>query len=176
LTVRDIELRTDPRAQQLLAALGRSRRADTATLAAESALPVDEAEAMLRELRANGYVRQRNGHWRPAWMSTAMPKPEEFEGPQRERVEAFVNAKFDHELRLLGWAADHRDEFGDWGKGHRAIMRLNATELAAFDAEYEELIARYGLRHRSTSEDREVAIRFYAFPNPSDSVLPAAGV
>jgi hypothetical protein len=176
LTVRDIELRTDPRAQQLLTALSRSRHADTAMLAAESALPVGEAEAMLSELRANGYVRQRSGHWRPAWMSTAMPKPEDFEGPQRERVEEFVNAKYDHELRLLGWAAEHRDEFGDWGKGHRATMRLNATELAAFNAEYEELIARYSLRHRSTSEDREVAIRFYAFPNPSDSVLPVAGV
>jgi hypothetical protein len=105
-----------------------------------------------------------------------MPKPEDFDGPRRQQVEDFVNAKYERELRLLDWAARHRDEFGDWGKGHRATMRLNATELAAFNAEYEELIARYSLRHRSSSDDCEVAIRFYAFPNPADSVLPAAGV
>ncbi|HJP75854.1 MAG TPA: hypothetical protein VJ914_16420 [Pseudonocardiaceae bacterium] len=175
LTVRDIELRTDPRYQRVLRALGELRRADTATLAAEVALPAGEIDAMLGELRTAGYVLRRGGRWQQAWMSTALPNPRDFEGAQRARVEEFVNAKFDHELHLLDWAARHRDEFGDWGKGHRATMRLSAAELAAFDAEYDELIARYSLRHRSSPADREVAIRFYAFPNPSESVLPAVG-
>lgn len=175
LTLRDIEVRTNPTYQRLLAALGGSRQADVNTLAVELARPVDEVETMLRELRAAGYLRSRGGRWQQTAMSTTMPRPEDFDGAQREQVERFVNAKFDHELRLFGWAAEHRDEFGEWGKGHRATVRLTAAELAAFDAEYEELIARYGLRHRSTSDEREVAIRFYAFPNPADSVL-AGGV
>ena len=175
LTLRDIEVRTNPTCQRLLTALGGSRQADAATLAGELAWPVGEVEAMLRELRAAGYVRSRGGRWRQTVMSTTMPRPEDFDGAQREQVERFVNAKFDHELRLFGWAAEHRDEFGEWAKGHRATIRLSAAELAAFNAEYEELIARYGLRHRSTSDEREVAVRFYAFPNPADSVL-AGGV
>ena len=28
-----------------------------------------------------------------------------------------MNAKYDRELRLLGWAVEHRQEFGDWAKG-----------------------------------------------------------
>ncbi len=175
LTLRDIEVRTEARYQRLLGALGDARRADAATLAAELALPVGEVDTMLRELRAAGYLRSRNGRWQQAAMSTTMPRPEDFDGTRRERVERFVNAKFDRELRLFGWAAEHRDEFGEWGRGHRATVRLNVTELAAFNAEYEELIARYSLRHRSTSDAKEVAVRFYAFPNPADSVL-AGGV
>lgn len=175
LTVRDIELRTDPQVQHLLTTLAGLRTADTATLADALGQPVSKVGAELDDLRANGYVVQRGGRWQQAWMSTELPKPEDFQGAQRARVEEFVNAKFDRELRLLGWAAEHRDEFGDWGKGHRANMRLNAAELAAFNTEYEELIARYSLRHRSTSDDRDVAIRFYAFPNPSDSALAATG-
>jgi hypothetical protein len=171
LTVRDIELRTDPRVQRLLSTLAGLRAADTATLAAALALPVDEVESTLSELRVEGYVELRGGRWQQAWMSTALPKPEDFQGAQRAQVEQFVNAKFDRELRLLGWAVAHRAEFGDWATGHRSTMRLNAAELAAFNTEYEELISRYSLRHRSTSDDREVAVRFYAFPNPSDSAL-----
>ena len=170
LTVRDIELRTDPRVQRVQAALGRLRRADTPTLAAESGLPVAEAETILADLRSNGYLRLRDGRWQEAWMSTTMPNPADFDEAQRARVEEFVNAKYDHELRLLGWAARHRDEFGEWGKGHRATIRMNAADLAAFNTEYEELVARYSLRHRSTPDDRPVAIRYYAFP------APAAGV
>ena len=85
LTVRDIELRTDPRVQQVMSALDQARNADTATLATELALPVGEIDAMLGELRANGYVLQRKGQWRQAWMSTAMPKPEDFQGRRGPR-------------------------------------------------------------------------------------------
>ena len=176
LTVRDIELRTDPRVQRLMTALSELRHADAATLADEVDQPVGAVEAMLTELRAEGYVERRGGRWQQAWLSTQLPKPADFQGVQRAKVEQFVNAKFDHEVRLLAWAAAHRDEFGDWGKGHRSNMRLNAAELAAFTTEYEELIARYSLRHRSTSDDRDLAIRFYAFPSPSESVLAPAGV
>jgi hypothetical protein len=83
LTVHDIELRTDPRYQRLLGALGGQRRADTATLANELALPVDEVDAMLSDLRASGYVLLRNGNWQQAWISTTMPDPQDFAGPQR---------------------------------------------------------------------------------------------
>ena len=176
LTVRDIEVRTDPRMQRLLTTLAGLREADTATLATALAMPADVVERMLDELRVDGYVGQRGGRWQQAWMSTALPKPEDFDGAQRVVVEQFVNAKYDRELRLLDWATRHRDEFGDWGKGHRSTMRLNAAELTAFNTEYEELIARYSLRHRSTSDDREVAIRFYAFPNPAESALAPSGV
>ncbi|HEX4225599.1 MAG TPA: hypothetical protein VHZ97_24755 [Pseudonocardiaceae bacterium] len=174
LTVRDIELRTDPRFQRVMGVLDHSRHADTATLATELTLPVGEVDAMLRELRASGYVVLRGGQWRQAWMSTAMPKLEDYHGPARAQVEEFMNAKYDRELRLFRWAVEHHQEFGDWAKGSRTTMRLNAAELAAFDAEYDELITRYSLRHRSASDDREVAIRFYAFPNPDEAVLSAA--
>lgn len=112
----------------------------------------------------------------PVPVSVLRRKCGDFQGAQRVQVEQYVNAKFDRELRLLGWAVAHRDEFGDWGRGHRSNLRLNAAELAAFNTEYEELIARYSLRHRSTSDDREVAVRCYAFRAPSEAVLAAAGV
>jgi hypothetical protein len=171
LTVRDIELRTDPRVQRLLTALSGPRGADTATLADELGETVGAVASLLGELRADGYVELRGGRWQHAWMSTELPKPQDFEGAQRVTVEQYVNAKFDRELRLLSWAAAHRDEFGDWGRGHRSNLRLSAAELAAFSTEYDELITRYSLRRRSTPDGRDVAVRFYAFPTPSESVL-----
>jgi hypothetical protein len=100
------------------------------------------------------------------WLITGRSLPE---APGRD------HAKFERELRLSGWAAQHRDEFGNWGKRPRATMRLNAAELTAFNAEYEELIARYSLRRQSSSDGRDVAIRFCAFPNPTEAMLSSAG-
>jgi hypothetical protein len=62
-------------------------------------------------------------------------------------------------------AARHRDELGPWGKGSRGTAYLTESELARFNDEYLELLLRYSLRHdRPGPALREVALRFYAFP------------
>jgi hypothetical protein len=71
------------------------------------------------------------------------------------------------ESRLLAWAVAHRDEFGHWVTGERAVAHLTAAELARFEDEYRELVDRYCvLRDDPAAGTREIAVRFYAFPHP----------
>ncbi|MEN3267811.1 hypothetical protein [Pseudonocardia sp.] len=91
-------------------------------------------------------------------------------------IEIHADASYQRLLRNLGTlgscdAANHRDEFGSWGKGERAVTHLTVTELASFKAEYNELLIRYCLLHaRPTAGTREVAIRFYAFHFPEHPI------
>jgi hypothetical protein len=95
------------------------------------------------------------------------PRPDEFDEPHRSLVAAYLDEKYDQELRLLAWAAARREEFGPWGKAQRAALRLTAPELRRFETAYLELLAQFScLRRRPAPGAREVAVRFYAFPAP----------
>jgi len=157
---------TDTSYQRLLRTLGNLAPATAETVAAALGLGGVEVTAALSRLARVGYVRQwRDGRWRRRAQNLRLPKIDQIDNADRPRVAAYLNAKYDLELRLLTWAARHRDEFGPWGKGERAVTHLTETELSSLDAEYNELITRYCLlRTGPTRDTREVAVRFYAFP------------
>ncbi|SDY10893.1 hypothetical protein SAMN05421504_104531 [Amycolatopsis xylanica] len=170
MTVRDIELHNDPSYQRLTRELGTLGTATPGTLATALGHSRDEVNARLRRLAEGGYVRQgSDGQWRTVGQSLRLPVLAEVDEPDRPAVAAYLAAKYEGELRLLGWAAEHRDEFGPWGQGERAVTHLTAAELAGFTAEYNELLTRYCLlRDRPSANTREIAIRFYAFPFPAN--------
>ncbi|HVV12617.1 hypothetical protein [Amycolatopsis sp.] len=161
VTLRDIELAGDARYQELM----RELPATTAELAARTGRAETEIQRCLETLAAAGFARRRNARWRALPVDLREPSPAEYTGPQRARVTKYLEDKYARELKLLSWAADHRDEFGPWGKASRAAARLTDAELRAFEAEYMELLARYCGR-RPAPGAREVAVRFYAFPRP----------
>jgi hypothetical protein len=162
LTIRDIEVYDDPRAQELLRALP----ATAAELATRTGAA--DVEEDLCRLAEDGFVRrQRDGRWVALPQALRETRPDEFAEPHRSRVAAYLDELYERELALLSWAAAHRDEFGPWGKAQRASARLTEPELRAFEAEYLELLARYvRLRGRPGPGVRRVAVRFFAFPSP----------
>lgn len=175
LTTRDIEIHTDTSCQRLLSELASIAPATPETLAAALGQDLAEVTATLRRLAHAGYSRQDNdGRWRPGRQTLRMPTLAEVDESDRPAVAAYLEAKYASELRLLTWAAEHRDEFGPWGRGDRAVTHLTANEMASLDAEYNELLVRYCLLHaRPTPDTREVAIRFYAFPFPGRAAIEA---
>ncbi|ALG08453.1 hypothetical protein [Kibdelosporangium phytohabitans] len=60
---------------------------------------------------------------------------------------AYLEQKYQSELRLLTWAARIRTEFGPWAAGSRAVIHLSEADLARFDTEYNDLFTRYCLLH-----------------------------
>lgn len=164
LVLRDVEIHADTANQELLAALDAPMTVDE--LAAATGRRTDDATAALHQLALSGYARQdRAGRWRRGRQDLRMPTLDDVDEAERPRIAAFLDAKFAHELKLLTWAAEHRDDFGPWGKGERASAYLTEAELAGLDAEYHELAIRYCLlRTGQAPGTREVAIRFYAFP------------
>ncbi|WP_236796233.1 winged helix-turn-helix domain-containing protein [Amycolatopsis sp. GM8] len=165
LTVRDIEIYHDPSARRILAALPST----VDNLAGETGLPASEIATTLRVLAADGYAREgRDGRWSALPQSVLEPRLEEIAEPHRTRMAQYLDAKYERELKLLAWAAEHRGEFGPWGKASRAAARLTEADLRAFEAEYRELLAQYcQLRRHPAPGVREVAVRFYAFPPPA---------
>lgn len=119
-------------------------------------------------LRSDGYARLgRDGQWTGVPQYLREPRPDEFDEPHRSLVAGFLDERYDQELRLLTWAASHREDFGPWGKAQRASTRLTAAELRELEAEYLELLTRYCHLHRHPAPGlRKVALRFYAFPPP----------
>ncbi|WP_326834180.1 hypothetical protein VSH64_04520 [Amycolatopsis rhabdoformis] len=131
-----------------------------------------EAEPVLRRLAAAGYARRgRNGRWRPLPVDVRLPRPEQLPEEDRAAARAFADARNDRELRILGWAA-HQGGFGPWGQASRTVAHLTEDELARFAEEYHELAQRYSLRRATPAPGtRELAMRFYAFPMPTESEL-----
>jgi hypothetical protein len=170
LTLQDIEIHADASYQRLLRNLGTLGAAQSDTLT--TALGRRGSEVTLHRLAGAGYVRQSgDGRWRPGRQTLWIPTLDEINDSERPKVAAFLEAKYAAELQLLTWAANHRDEFDSWGKGERAVTHLTVTELASFNAEYNELLIRYCLLHAGpTAGTREVAIRFYAFPFPEHPI------
>jgi hypothetical protein len=164
LALRDVEIHTDTADQELLAALDTPMAVDE--LATGIGRHIDDVTASLRRLARSGYARQdRDGRWQRDRQELRMPVLDDVDEAERPRIAAYLDAKFAHELKLLTWAADHRDDFGPWGKGERASAHLTEAELASLDAECHELVIRYCLLRRGQGPGtREVAIRFYAFP------------
>jgi DNA-binding transcriptional ArsR family regulator len=168
LTVRDIEVYDDPWRQRLL----RGLPATADDLAAATGQPAAEVAATLDSLAEDGYVRRRrDGRWHELPQYLREPRPDEFAEPHRSRVAAYLDEKYDEEVRLLAWAATHRDEFGPWGKAQRASARLTVSELREFEVAYLELLTRFcQLRRDPVPGVRKVAVRFYAFPPPSTPI------
>jgi hypothetical protein len=169
LALRDVEIHANTDNQELLAALDFPTTADV--LAASLDRRPDDVTSALRQLATAGYARQdRDGRWRRDRQDLRMPALADVDEAERPRIAAFLDAKFAHELKLLTWAAEHRDDFGPWGKGERATAHLTEAELTSLDAEYHELAIRYCLlRTGQAPGTREVAIRFYAFPLPKQA-------
>ncbi|MFD2419796.1 MarR family transcriptional regulator [Amycolatopsis pigmentata] len=169
--VTDIELHTDPGYRRLQETLSVNGPSTIAGLAKTLSLPAHELQRMLDRLAQAGRVtRRRDGRWRVTKLNLRPPVATELADADQARLRAFYDAKYDHELRLFGWAARHREQFGSWGRGHRASTYLTERELAEFTQEYEELLTRYCLLHDSSAAGtREVAIRWYAFPQPEDA-------
>ncbi|TNC29255.1 hypothetical protein FG385_03090 [Amycolatopsis alkalitolerans] len=163
-TVRDIEVHTDPLAGRLLAALP-STVDDLARLTGQAG---SEIATRLGALAADGYARKgRDGKWSALPQYFREPKLDEIDEPDRARVARYLDEKYDRELRLLAWAAGHRAEFGPWGRAHRAAARLTEPELRRFADDYRDLLTRHCQAHRHpVPGEREVAVRFYAFPPP----------
>ncbi|RSN22118.1 hypothetical protein DMC63_10560 [Streptomyces sp. WAC 05977] len=168
VTLRDIELRDDPRYQWMT----RELPGDTETVARRTGLARAEVTECLNTLRDNGFVRRnRNGNWIAIPQDLREPRPEDYDGAERERVVAFLDEKYANEVALLSWAATHRDDFGPWATAQRTSTRLTETEFRELDAEYRELIARYcRRRRRPVAGEKELSVRFYAFP-PPETVL-----
>jgi hypothetical protein len=164
VSIRDIEVHSDPGYRQVLRALPAS--ADD--LVSVTGRPESEIAASLDVLATDGYVEQyRDGRWHAAPQYLREPRPDEFDEPHRSRVAAYLDEMYRQELRLLAWAAAHREEFGPWAKAQRAAVRLTEPQLRDLEAAYRELLAPYcQQRRRPAPGTREVALRFYAFPPP----------
>lgn len=172
MTGEDLDLAADDLAGRCQRALHELAPANTSLIAATVGEHPAQVDAALRRLAWRGHARRGlDGRWRLCGpVDLRLPDP-----ATSRQAAAYVRARFDGELRLLNWAAEHRDEFDPWGKGERAGMYLTAGELRRFDQEYRRLLARYCQLHgpRDTGT-RQVAVRFYAFPAPSPELLAAA--
>lgn len=164
VTLREIAMREDPRYQRVTRALP----ATAEQAARTTGLPHAEVEGCLKILQDNGFVRRdRKGKWISLPQDLREPRPEDYDGEERERVAAFLDAKYENEIALLSWAATHRDEFGPWATAQRTSTRLTEEEFRELDAEYRELIARYCRhRRRPAAGEQELSVRFYVFPPP----------
>ncbi|MEV7550514.1 helix-turn-helix domain-containing protein [Amycolatopsis sp. NPDC089917] len=164
VTLRDIAIREDPRYQRVAKELP----ADADEIAGRTGLARAEVAECLETLQDNGFVRRdRKGTWISIQQDLREPRPDDYDGADRERVAAFLDAKYANELALLSWAAQHRDEFGPWSTAQRTSTRLTEEELRELDAEYRELITRYcQRRRRPAADEKELSVRFYAFPPP----------
>ncbi|WP_245633699.1 hypothetical protein [Amycolatopsis jejuensis] len=160
LTMGDIAVHTNPAYQRLLGRMP----ATTAELRTQD----PSADDALRSLAHAGYAhRARDGRWHSVPQHLRETNPDQFPAADRSAVTAYLDAKYDRELRLFAWAAQRRTTFGEWAAGSRAGMHLTAKDLAEFDAQYLELVHRYASRNpEPTSQTRELALRFYAFPAP----------
>ncbi|MEU3622362.1 helix-turn-helix domain-containing protein [Amycolatopsis coloradensis] len=164
VTLHDIAMREDPRYQQVVSELP----ATADDVAHETGLGRAEVTACLKTLQDNGFVRRdRKGRWISIPHDLREPRPDDYDGADRERVAAFLDAKYANEITLLSWAAEHRDEFGPWSTAQRASTRLTEAEFRELEAEYRELIMRYcHRRRRPAANEKELSVRFYAFPPP----------
>ncbi|KFU82198.1 hypothetical protein BB31_04375 [Amycolatopsis lurida NRRL 2430] len=173
VTLRDIEMREDPRYHWVT----RGLPGDTEGVARRAGLERAEVAECLNTLRDNGFVRRdRKGNWIAIPQDLREPRPEDYDGADRERVAAFLDAKYADEVTLLSWAAAHRDEFGPWATAQRTSTRLTEEEFRELDAEYHELITRYCRgRRRPVEGEKELSVRFYAFPPPRHGSGPASG-
>jgi hypothetical protein len=164
VTLRDIEMREDPRYQRVT----RELPATAEQVARNTGLKRSEVTECLKALQDNSFVRRdRKGKWDSLPQDLREPKPEDYDGADRERVSAFLDAKYANEVALLSWAASHRDEFGPWATAQRTSTRLTEEEFRELDAEYRELITRYcQRRRRPAAGEQELSVRFYAFPPP----------
>jgi hypothetical protein len=167
LTMRDIAVHTNPDYQRLLRLLP----ATSAELSAQ--VPEIDVPAALSTLAQAGYTRRtRDGRWHPVPQSTNEAKPEDFPEADRATLAAYLDAKYDREVRLLAWAAERRETFDGWTAGSRAGMRLSFKDLKEFEAEYLELVHRYAARKPAAAgEARDLSVRFYAFPEPKPAEL-----
>ncbi len=142
----------------------------TGDLARTIDLPCGEVAPALGALERYGHVEvDRAGRWRTRPVNLHMPELDEIDPADCDRYRAFMDAKYDRELRLLTAAARHRYDLGGWGKGSRGGAHLTEAELARFYDEYLELLLRYSLLHeRPGPGTRPMALRFYAFPRSLD--------
>jgi hypothetical protein len=173
VTVRDIEVHTDPSYQQLMRALGDLAPATAHELAGATGTPAADVGKSLAALGSEGYVRQgRDGRWAGVPQYLREPRPDAYDEPHRSLVTDFLDQMYARELRLLTWAAAHRDDFGPWGKAQRASARLTESDLRELEAEYLELLTRYcHLRGHPAPGTRRVELRFYAFPPPQGDAV-----
>ncbi|WP_410657065.1 hypothetical protein [Amycolatopsis sp. lyj-112] len=164
VTMADIAMREDPRYQQVV----RELPATADEVARKAALGRDEVEELLKTLQDNGFVRRgRKGAWTAVPQDLREPKPDEFDEADRERVAAFLDQKYERELALLSWAAENRDDFGPWATAQRTSARLTEAEFRELETEYRELILRFcQRRRRPMTDEKELSVRFYAFPSP----------
>ncbi len=181
VSMREIdEVLTNSVCQRVMEALGDGEPRDAAAIAGALRIPPGEVEVALRALARYGHVRaERAGRWRTHPVNLHMPELADIDPADRDRYRAFMDAKYEHELRLFVRAARHRYHLGGCGKGSRGSAYLTETELARFYEEYMELLLRYSLLHdRPGPAVRPVALRFYAFPGdlpetPEDARVPA---
>jgi DNA-binding transcriptional ArsR family regulator len=167
VTLADIDdVLTDRTCERLLRELGAVESASVAQLSSVLGLAPATVSAKLAVLAGTGHVRRAvRDRWRAVPHNMFWPHPDEVPEPDRERYRAFVDARYDREIRLLTRAARERDRLGVWGKASRSTAHLTAAELARFDREYHELMFRYtALHERATPGTTLVALRFYAFP------------
>ncbi|MFJ4102917.1 helix-turn-helix domain-containing protein [Amycolatopsis japonica] len=162
VNLNDIAMREDPRYHLVT----RELPAAEEDVARRTGLTRAEVAECLKTLQDNGFVRRdRKGNWLSIPHDLREPKPDDYDGEDRERVTAFLDAKYANEVALLSWAAEHRDEFGPWATAQRTSARLTEAEFRELDAEYRELITRY-CRRRPSAQAKELSVRFYAFPPP----------
>lgn len=142
------------------------------TVAAAVGLEPDIVEHHLRELARLGFARTTG----PAGDGTPgcwLPVGQDLRTPERDRIDPGERAVFDRWLQAR--AAQEVEEFtrvrarypypDEWHLGSRGGVRLTSAELAAFFADYLELLTWYGHRHDTPPPDaRELAIRLYALP------------
>lgn len=170
-TLEDLALAQDDLAGRCHRALAELAPANTSLIAGAVGDHPAQVTAALRRLAWRGHAHQGlDQRWRLSGpVDLRLPDPAAADPADRRQVTDFVAAKFSQELDLLRWAADHRDDFGPWGKGERAAVLLTEDELHRFNQEYRELLARYCQLHRAgpgeTSATRRIAVRFYAFPD-----------
>ncbi|OKK00493.1 hypothetical protein AMK34_02325 [Amycolatopsis sp. CB00013] len=164
VNLNDITMREDPRYHLVT----RELPAAEEDVARRTGLTQAEVGECLKRLQDNGFVRRdRKGNWLSIPQDLREPKPDDYDGADRERVTAFLDAKYANEVALLSWAAEHRDEFGPWATAQRTSARLTEAEFRELDAEYRELITRYcHRRRRPVQGEKELSVRFYAFPPP----------
>ncbi|NIH78700.1 winged helix-turn-helix domain-containing protein [Amycolatopsis viridis] len=161
LTLRDIEIRSDPGYERVLRELPATAGELTRRLGAD-------ASGRVAVLTEAGYVRRRwDGRWHALPQNTKEPRPAEFTGTHQQQVSEYLDAKYDRELELLSWAARNRDGFGSWATAWRGQAWLTEPELRRLEAEYQDLVARYcRMRPAPARGSRELAVRLYTFPLP----------
>ncbi|ONI75260.1 hypothetical protein ALI144C_41755 [Actinosynnema sp. ALI-1.44] len=166
LTARDVEMNNAGSYRELSRALSDNGPTSADTLATVLGMPGDDVAAKLTALAQAGHARQgRDGRWRTTPLNLLQPDPAETD----DQMAAYLEQKYQNELRLLTWAVRNRTEFGAWATGSRAVLHLSEADLARFTAEYDELLTRYCLLHNKPEPDtRELALRFYGFPFPRE--------